>query len=65
MGGVVISNLSNSININPKCLHLSSPPDISYPAYIPNDDKLGKNKCTIMTKTLKNGGVGHFKTQKK
>ncbi len=26
---------------------------------------IGKNKCTIGFKTLKNGGVGHLKTQKK
>jgi len=56
--------LSNSLIINPSCPHLSGPPKISHPPYLPNGDRLGKNKCSIGFKTLKNGGVGHLKTPK-
>jgi hypothetical protein len=41
------------------------PPEISHPPYLPNGDRLGKNKCTMMIRTLINGGVGHLKTSKK
>jgi hypothetical protein len=42
--GYVTSKLSNFIKINPKPLHLSNPPEISYPLYLPNVEQLGKNK---------------------
>jgi hypothetical protein len=48
--------LSNSLIINPSCPHISGPPEISHPPYLPNGDRLGKNKCTIGFKTLKKGG---------
>jgi hypothetical protein len=48
--------LSNSLIINPSCPHLFGPPEISHPPYLPNGDRLGKNKYTIGFKTLKNGG---------
>ncbi len=35
------------------------------PPYLPNGDRLGKFYCTIVFKTLENGGVGHFKTPKR
>jgi len=57
--------LSNSLIINPSCPHLFEPPEISHPPYLPNGDRLGKNKCTIGFRTLENGGVGHLKTSKK
>ncbi len=37
----------------------------SNPLYLPNGDKLGKFFCTILFKTLKNGGVHHFQIPKK
>jgi len=46
--------LSNSLIFNPSCPHLSGPPEISHPPYLPNGDRLGKNKCTTMIKTLIN-----------
>jgi hypothetical protein len=52
--------------MNPLCLDLSAPPEISQPPYFSNDDRLGKFYYTIGIRTLKNGGgVDHFKTQKK
>jgi hypothetical protein len=57
--------LSNSFTINPSWPHLSGPSKISHPLYLPNGDRLGKNKCTIGFRTLENGGVGHLKTPKK
>jgi hypothetical protein len=57
--------LSNFLIINPSCPHLSDPPEISYPPYLSNGDKLGKFYCTIGFRTLENGGVGHLKTPKK
>jgi len=48
--------LSNSLIINPSCPHLSGPLEISHPPYLPNGDRLGKNKCTIGFKTLKKWG---------
>jgi hypothetical protein len=65
MAGLVISKLSTCIIINPLCLHLSGPPEISHPPYLPNGDRLKEFYCTIGFRTLENGGVGHLKTQKK
>jgi hypothetical protein len=65
MGGYVTSKLSTCIIINPLCPHLSGPPEISHPPYLPNGDKLREFYCTIGFRTLENGGVGHLKTQKK
>jgi hypothetical protein len=65
MGGYVTSKLSTHIIINLSCPHLSGPPEISHPPYLSNGDRLKKFYCTIGFKTLENGGVGHFKTQKK
>jgi hypothetical protein len=50
--------LSNSLIINPSCPHLSNPPEISYPLYLPNGDRLGKFYYTIAFRTLENGGGG-------
>ncbi len=57
--------VSNCLIINPSCPHLSGPPEISYPPYLANDDRLGKYYYTIGFRTLENGGVGHIKTPKK
>ncbi len=65
MGGLVTLKVSNCLIINPSCPHLSGPPEISYPPYLSNDDRLGKYYYTIGFKTLENGGVGHIKTPKK
>ncbi len=65
MGGQVISKLSTHIIINPLCPHLSGPPKISYPPYLPNDEQLWWDFYTIGFRTLENGGVGHIKTPKK
>jgi len=65
MGGLVTSKLSTCIIINPLCPHLSGPLEISRPPYLPNGDSVGEFYCTIGFRTLKNGGVGHFKTPKK
>jgi hypothetical protein len=35
------------------------------PPYLSNADTLGKFFCTIMFKTLQNGGVGHLQIPKK
>jgi hypothetical protein len=35
------------------------------PPYLPNGDRLGEVFCTIMFRTLKNGGVGHLQIHKK
>jgi hypothetical protein len=65
MEGWVTSKLSTCIIINPLCPHLSGPPEISHPSYLSNGDALEEFYCTIGFRTLENGGVGHFKTQKK
>jgi hypothetical protein len=65
MGGWVTSKLSTCIIINPLCPHISDPPEISHPPYLSNGDALKAFYCTIGFRTLENGGVGHFKTQKK
>ncbi len=65
MGGYVTSKLSTHIIINPLHPHLSGPPEISYPPYLANGDRLWWDFFTIGFRTLENGGVGHFKTQKK
>ncbi len=52
-------------NIFPLCLHLSGPPEISHPPYLPNGDRLWWDYYTIGFRTHENGGVGHLKTQKK
>jgi hypothetical protein len=62
---LVTSNLSTHIIINPLCPHQSGPPKISYPPYLPNGEQLWSDFSTIGFRTLENGGVGHFKTQKK
>jgi hypothetical protein len=65
MGGYVTSKLSTCIIINLLCPHLSGPPEISHPPYLPNGDRLREFYYTIGFRTLENGGVSHFKTQKK
>jgi hypothetical protein len=50
---------------NPKRLHLSNPPKISYPLYLTNNEQLEKNKHTKRFKTLKNGEYITSKTKKK
>ncbi len=65
MGGWVTSKLSTCIIINPLCPHLSGPPEISHPPCLSNGDALEEFYWTIGFRTLENGGVGHFKTQKK
>ncbi len=65
MGGYVTSKLSTCIIINPLCPHMSGPPEISHPPYLPNGDSVGEFYCTIGFRALENGGVGHFKTPKK
>jgi hypothetical protein len=57
--------LSNSSIINLSCPHLSGPPEISYPIYLPNGDRLRKFYNTIAFITFENGGIGHFKTPQK
>jgi hypothetical protein len=65
MRGQVTSKLSTCIIINLLCPHLSDPPGISHPPYLPNGDRLREFYCTIGCRTFENGGVGHLKTQKK
>jgi hypothetical protein len=65
MRGKITLKLSNSLIINPSCLHLFDPLEISHPPYLINGDRIGKFYCTIRLRTLINGGVGHLKTPKK
>jgi len=48
--------LSNSLIINPSCPHLSGPPKISHPPYLPNGDTLWWVFYIIGFRTLENGG---------
>jgi hypothetical protein len=41
-----------------------APLKFSYPQYLLNGEKIGKNKHSMKIKTLKMEGVGHFKTPK-
>jgi hypothetical protein len=58
MGEWVNSKHSKCIIINPLCPHLFSPPEISHPPYLSNDDTLKEFYYTIDFRTLKNGGGG-------
>jgi len=65
MGGYVISKLSTCIIINPLCPHLSGPPQISHPPYLPNGDSVGEFYCTIGFRALENGGGKSLQNPKK
>jgi hypothetical protein len=57
--------LSNSLIINPSCPHLSGPPEISHPPYLPNGDRLGKINAPLASKPSKMGGRSPQNPKKK
>jgi len=65
MGGLVTSKHSKSIIITLKSFHLSGPPEIYYPPYLPNGEGLWWDFHTIGFMTLQNGGSRSLQNPKK